>query len=763
MIRTLKPYHIIFTFLFLISGCNNGPFAIKERSEIERKIDSILNSLTLEEKIGQMTNIGMTALCKGDFWTNTDSLELDTAKLRTLIGKYKVGSVQNKGMYPPSREEWNNLTRAIQHYNTNDAKNKIPVLFGIDAVHGAHYTAGSTMFPHQLALAASWNTELAKQAGEVTAYELRASNLAWNYAPCLDIASEPLWGRFYETFGEDPLLTSEMGTAFIRGHQESHYGKEYSAPVCMKHFIGYGSPQNGKDRANAIIPMNYLLAYHLPPFEAGIQAGAQSVMLNSGAVNGIPGHANKNLITGLLKEKLGFRGPVISDWADIEKLVGVHRVAKDKKDAARIAVLAGLDMCMVPYDAGFADDVLDLVKEGQIPESRIDDAVRRILRLKLEAGLFEQEKKDPDYKDFGSARFAEMSYNAACQSIVLLKNEEQILPLSYNDKILVCGKAANSLNALNGAWSRTWGGSEKKYNDENKLTILEALQNEFGEANVHYLELSQETGLPRPLELEKWSKWADKVLICLGEKQATEKPSDIHELAIDEAQNKLVEKISRFNRNIISVLLIGRPRIVRDIEKVSKGIIMACLPGPEGGRALADVMSARFNPGGKLPFTWPGYSGEKWTYYHKQADEVDENFGMNGFNPQWEFGYGLSYTSFTSELLSIEKDTLIGNDSLNIRVKVTNTGSVSGHEVVQLYISDRVASISPDMKKLLAFKKVFLKAGEEQMVHFVITSNQLQFIDSKGDWIAEDGDFQILAGGNPKDMSSINFYYKNSK
>ncbi len=726
------------------------------------QIETLIQQMSLEEKVGQMTNIGLTALCQGDFWTGTDSLELDFAKLKHLIGTFKVGSVQNKGQYPPNVDEWKRLTSLIQAYNLNESNNKIPVLFGIDAVHGAHYTLGSTMMPHQLALAATWNPQLAYRTGEITAYELCASGLPWNYAPCMDVASEPLWGRYYETYGEDPYLVSEMGAAFIRGHQEDGMDEHANAAVCVKHFIGYGAAENGKDRANAIIPESYLRAYHLPPFAEAIKAGAKSVMLSSGSVNGIPGHANKYLITDVLKGELGFDGMVISDWADIDKLIDVHRVAKDKKDAARIAVLAGMDMCMVPYDVSFAVDVMQLVNDGEIPMSRIDDAVRRILRLKESLGLFE-ENTNYSYNKFASDEHINSSFKTAAESITLLKNDRNCLPFSKEDKILVCGPSANSMNMLNGGWSRSWGGDDVRFNDDSKQTIYEAISADFGNDHVRWTEGASIDSLVDIEATLIQAQWADKLVVCLGEKPATEKPSDIEELELDAAQLELVKQLSETGKEVIVVLVFARPRIIRDIVEVSDAIVMAYLPGDEGGRAISSVLSGESNPSGKLPFTYPRFSGDTWTYYHKQSDEVGNSFGMDGFNPQWEFGTGLSYTTFETSFKDASKTQLVGMDTLTILIEVKNTGSSNGKEVVQLFMSDRIASVSPDMKRLIGFQKVALDAGEAKSLEFKVSAYDLSFINKENKRITEDGLFHLLVGGNPGELKMKEIIYKQHK
>ena len=472
-----------------------------------------------------------------------------------MLLKYHIGSVQNKGKYPPSVDEWHRIISKIQDFQINQSRLKIPVLFGIDGVHGANYTASSTLFPHQIACAATWDPKFAEKTGEVTAYEMRASSIPWNYAPVLDISYQPLWGRIYETYGEDTYLASQMGKAFIKGSQGDDLKNDQKVAVCMKHFIGYGAPYNGKDRSTAIISDRDLKEYFIPPFEEAIRSGAKTIMLNSGSVNGIPGHINHHLITDILKGELGFEGFVISDWDDLSKLVGAHNVAKDNKEAAKLAVLAGMDMCMVPYDESFAVHLIELVNEGEVPIERINDAVRRILRVKFELGLFEKPYTEPEsYPLFGSKEFSDASYEAAKECITLLKNENGILPLKKTSKILVTGPTSNSINYLNGGWSRTWSGVEEEYNDPGKASVLDAIIAKIGKSNVSFAIGS---GIDKEIDLDnavKLAEESDFIIACLGEAPATEKPSDIDDLDLPEAQLNLVKKLALSGKPIILVL-----------------------------------------------------------------------------------------------------------------------------------------------------------------------------------------------------------------
>ncbi len=746
-------------FFALFGSCRPSDKEVSSDISLQRA-DSLLQLLTLEEKAGQMTNIGLTALTEGPFWNNLDTLVLDTAKLRYYLLDNHIGSIQNKGIYPPSKEEWHRIIKTIQDYIAQHARHNIPVLYGMDAVHGANYTAGSTLFPHQIGLAASWNPELARITGEVTAYEMRASSQPWNYAPVLDVSMQPLWGRIFETFGEDTYINHVMGVAFVEGQQGSSLSDTTRVAVCLKHFVGYGTPFSGKDRSPAYIPEHYLRQYYIEPFRHAINAGALTVMLNSGSVNGIPGHADNYLTTDVLKGELGLKGFVMSDWQDVDRLVTMHHVAKDGREAVKMAVMAGLDMSMTPYDADFAKHVVDLVNAGEIPMSRIDDAVRRILYVKFKLGLFEHSYHDPaGYDRFGSPAFAEQSYRAALESITLLKNQDGFLPLDQGTNLLVGGPAAHALTALNGPWSRTWAGDDPTYDDPGKKTLLEALQAVFGKQHVMYTPGTDYEGeVESERHLLRLAGDADVILLALGERPATEKPSDINELDLPPNQIELVKRLHKSGKPIILVFLQGRPRVIRKIEPLADAILMAYWPGHEGGRALASLLSGRENPSSKLPYTWPRYSGSLYTYQHTGSDRLGQTFEMDGFNPQWEFGYGLSYTTFHYEALKLSADTIQEGENLHLSVRLTNTGKYPGKEVVQVYLRDLVASIAPVHRKLIAFDKVHLEPGQSKILDFEVTHEDLQFVNLDHEWIAEQGEFEILIGGKPGHLLSGRFF-----
>ncbi|MFZ2283347.1 MAG: glycoside hydrolase family 3 N-terminal domain-containing protein, partial [Lutibacter sp.] len=577
---------ILLIVSIIIVGCKgqNKLANTTQTSSIDAKVDSILALMTLKEKAGQILNIGLPAVLTGDYWDTRDKVDYNSEKFKQLIIDYAVGSIHNTPGYPAEKEGWYQIIKKIQDSAMQKTRLGIPVLYGIDNIHGANYVNGSVLFPHQIAMAATWNTELTKISAEITSYESRAASLPWNFNPNADVALNPLWGRIGESFGEDPYLISEMTLAYLQGSQEKGLQDSTSTAICLKHFIGYGAGKNGKDRANALIPENSLRQYFLPPFEKAIQNGAKGVMISSNAVNGIPCHVNSYYINDILKGELGFKGVVISDFSDVEFLVTAHLSAKDKREATKMAVNAGLDMIMNPFDADIVDIIVDLVEKGEIPMNRINDAVTRILRLKYELNLFKVPYKNPKgYTKFASREHINANYKSASEAITLLKNNNNILPLSSTKKVLVTGYSANSINVLNGAWSRSFLGRETKFNDPSKLTILDAIKKQVGEANVEFVEGTdylEDINSDKAVEM---AKNADYIVVCVGEIPASEKPSDINELELPEVQQALIKKLSAVKKPIILVMVQGRPRIIREIEPLVDAILMAYLPGEEGG------------------------------------------------------------------------------------------------------------------------------------------------------------------------------------
>ena len=763
--RHIAYYGVIGTLCWL---CGLSAFGQAEKdAALDQKVEDLLAQMSLEEKAGQMTNISIIALAKGEFWMKRDTVELDPDKIKELLIEHHIGSVQNLGNYPFDPVEWRKLIGIIQEVATEQTRLGIPIIYGIDAVHGANYSAGSTLFPHQLGMAATWNPELVERGAAITSYEMMACGIPWNYAPVLDVCKQPLWGRIFETYGEDTYLTSTLGEAFVRGAQGQNLSDHQSTAVCLKHFWGYGQPHNGKDRAPVYLPERLLRQYHLPPFEAAIKAGAASVMINSGNVNGMPCHADPYLITDILKGELGFDGFTISDWEDVRNLHDVHQVAVDEKDAVRIAVNAGLDMCMDPYGADFAKYLVEHVRDGAVQEARVDDAVRRILKLKFKLGLFEQPLTDAGlyHSDssidgkYGGSEHTEAAFEAALESMTLLKNEAQTLPLDKGKKVLVTGVAAHSLTTLNGAWSRTWGGEDTSFNDPGKATILEAVRGKLGSENVKYAQGSSYDSLVDVEAALRAAADVDAIILCMGEQPATEKPSDIENLEMPRAQLELAKALDATGKPIILVLVQARARIISEIEPLCSAVLMAYLPGNEGGRAIAEVLFGDHNPSGKLPITYPRHSGSLFAYDHTRADARDGEFGFEGFNPQYEFGHGLSYTNFEYDALELSSDTLHADDHLEVSVLVRNTGEIKGKEVVQLYSADMVASLVPAVKQLRRYQKVELGPGESARLRFELRPSDLAFVQLDNSTITEEGDFELMVGG----LARTFFYRKENK
>jgi beta-glucosidase len=729
---------------------------------IEIQITDLISQMTLKEKAGQMLNIGLPSILTGDYWDARDSIEFDAERFKKYIVDYGVGSIHNTPGFLATKDEWFYIIKEIQDEAMTKTRLGIPVLYGIDNIHGANYIDGSVMFPHQIALAATWNTELSKQCGEITSYESRAASLPWNFNPNADVAMSPLWGRIAESFGEDPYLISQMTSAYVKGSQGESLLDATKTAVCLKHFIGYGAGRNGKDRANALIPENSLRQYFLPPFEKAIKDGALGVMISSNAVNGVPCHMNAYYINEILKGELGFDGVVISDFSDVEFLVEAHQTAKDMREATKLAINAGLDLIMNPYDAKIVDTIIELVEANEIQMSRIDDAVSRILRLKFHLNLFESPYSNPsDYPKFGGDEHILANYKTASEAITLLKNENGVLPLNSNKNVLVTGYSANSMNILNGAWSRTFLGRDSQYNDSSKMTILDAIKNEVGTLNVNYVEGTDYTEDINSAAAVLKAIEADYIVVCVGEIPATEKPSDINELDLPKVQQDLVNRLSVYKKPIILVMVQGRPRIIREIEPLADAIVMAYLPGQEGGIAISDVLFGKINPSGKLPYTYPKYTGNALTYFHKKTDIRDVNWGFDGFYPQYEFGHGLSYTTFDYSNLKIDTDTIVGTASFKVSVEIKNSGNIKGKETVQLYLKDLVATISPDSKKLIRFEKIELNPNETRTLEFELNSNDLRNIGLNNKWVLEEGDFELQIGGSSDTDLVKKFYYKN--
>ncbi len=710
-------------------------------------IDALIAKMSVEEKAGQMTQIDLGVIAVGDICNLKNPQQLDKDKLKRALNDYKVGSILNVGCGSGTIavENWRSIITGIHAANTS-YKNVIPVLYGVDAIHGANYSMGATLFPQQIGQAATWNPALTEQLNAVTAYETRASGIPWNFSPVLDLGRQPLWSRFFETYGEDVVLASSMAKAAINGMQGKDVNSSTNVAACMKHFLGYSFPLSGRDRTPAWISDRELREYFLPTFKTAIDAGAKTIMINSGEINGTPVHANYDILTTLLRNELGFKGVAVTDWEDIYKLVNVHHVAATKKEAVKMAIMAGIDMSMTPNDYEYTDCLITLIKEGSIPISRIDASVRRILTLKTELGLFNTTiYPSTQYTKFGSKENSDLSYRIAGESITLLKNDRNVLPLNNaGQKILVCGPAAQSLNLLNGAWTHTWQGVDDRFNTKGKLTIYEALKQSMPKNTLEYAKGASLDSLVDISECIKKAKTADNIIVCLGEKPCTEIPGNINDLTISSAQQQLVNALLELKKPVILVCCFNRPQIIHSISKNVDAIVYGYLPGDEGGRAISDVINGKINPSGKLPFTYPSAVNAFVHYDHKSSEELDIDFSNNAYRPEFDFGYGLSYSTFVYSDFSVSNDTLLKNDSLVVSVLVKNTSGIQGAEAVQLYYHDQVASITPSVKKLLAFKKITLQAGELQRVEFIVRATDLSFINKTLQRVTEPGMFDLL-------------------
>ena len=756
----------------VIFGCQQQPQTTtpKTDSETEAKVADLVKAMTLEEKVGQMTQITLDVLTKGDnAFMSYEPVELDPETMKAAFVKYQVGSILNTANNRARNTEfWNNLVNSIQSYAMENSRLKIPMLYGLDMIHGASYVDGATLFPQQIGMAATWNPELLVKAGEITAYETRAVGVPWTFSPVLDLGVDPRWPRQWETFGEDPYLASEMGKHLIRGLQgpDNDFANPLFVAACLKHYLGYSQTLSGKDRSPAWIPENKLREYHVPSFKAGIEAGAMTVMVNSGEINGLPVHANAKILTELLKKELGFTGFAITDWSDIEYLHTRHKIAATQKEAVKLAINAGIDMAMVPYNFNFTENLIQLVNENEVPMSRIDDAVTRILRVKFRMGLFDRPTTQrEDYPLFGSADFADASRKTAEESITLLKNDQQILPLSKGVKILVGGPAANSLRPLNGGWSYSWQGNlvdeftqgfdsfyeaiAAKATTPSHVTLFEGVR--YDQSADFKAELVDDMR-----QFEQAAQKADVIVLCIGENSYTEKPGDVEDMYLSANQQELVKVAARTAKPVVLVLAEGRPRIISPIEPLAKAIIQTYLPSNFGGQALASILFGDINPSGKLPYTYPRFPNSLEPYYIKHAEQLEIAGSPTGtqYNPQYHFGFGLSYANFEYLSLATDKTKYNANDTIVATIELRNNSSFDGKEVVQLFSADHFASLTPSVKRLRAFEKVMMKAQETQTVTLKIPAKNLAFVDLNNQWLLEKGDFTLTVG-NLKSLISI--------
>jgi beta-glucosidase len=753
--------------LLLLFSCKSAQSITSSQvSSEDATLNARIAQMSIEEKVGQTCQITLDVISQTDEkGAIRIPATIDTAKLNEAILQYHVGSVLNVGSHTLSLEEWKGIIPAVQNpYATG--KTHIPVIYGIDAIHGVNYTVGATLFPQEIGLAATWNPGLAKSFGEITAYETRASGIPWNFSPVLDLGRQPLWSRTFETLGEDPYLVSQMGAAIIDGYQGgTSTPDDKHVAACMKHFVGYSGTNSGRDRTPAWIPEKYMKELYLPSFKAAVEHGALTVMINSGAVNGVPGHINHHLITETLKNEWGFEGFAVSDWEDFIMLHSVHSISASLADAYVQGFNAGVDMSMVPLSPQYKEYctiMVNAVKSGKISMDRLDDAVRRILRVKSRLGLFERPVPTfANYPKFGCAEFQQASLNSALESITLLKNDKSVLPLSKNQKVLVAGPTSNNLIYLNGAWTHSWQGVDTSYNTKGCLTVREAFEKKLGKENCLFsqgAELYSENNFEKTrfvnlTDYKEKLKQADVVVLCLGELPATEKPGDILSLNLDIEQRVLAKLAYEQNKKVILVLLEGRPRIIHDIVSGASGIIQAYLPGNYGAEALVSLMYGDTNFSGKLPYTYPKFDGVIEFYDHPKSVDRSKSGDFSAYNPEWDFGFGLTYSNFEYSGMKLSQETFSDKDSIAVTVTVKNKSSMPGKEVIQLYVSDDFASLIPTGKSLKRFQKIDVPANSEVSQTFYLNSSDFQFVGKDGDFIIEEGDFTIRVGNLSKKLS----------
>ena len=757
-----KLFSSIFMLALAYTASANVP-VIKSDSKIEAQVEQTLKKLTLEEKVGQMMELVTDLFGAND---KNGVFYIDEHKTDSILSRYKIGSILNApNTCAPTAKQWEKYIAQIQKISMK--RIGIPCVFGLDQNHGSTYTQGGTLFPQNINVAASFNREIARRSAEATAYETRAVSVPWTYSPTVDLGRDARWPRIWENFGEDCYLSSEMGKAMVYGFQgeDPNNIDQYHIATSMKHFMGYGVPWTGKDRTPAYISPADLREKHFAPFLAGLQAGALTVMVNSASVNGMPMHANKDILTGWLKEETGWDGVLITDWADINNLYTREMVAKDKKDALRIAINAGIDMIMEPYSCDACGYLIELVKEGKIPMSRIDDACRRVLRMKYRLDLFKNPtQKLKNYPKFGGKEFAKLALEGATESMVLLKNEGNILPLQHGKKILLTGPNANQMRCLDGGWSYTWQGHRAdefagKYN-----TIYEAFCNEYGKENVilnqgvTYNEKGKywEENEPQIQGAVDAAKDADIIVACIGENSYTETPGNLTDLWLSENQRNLVKELAKTGKPVVLVLNEGRPRLIADIEPLAQGIIDILIPGNMGGDALANLVSGKSNFSGKMPYTYPKEINSLANYDFKKSEEVGTMEGAYDYNAkitqQWGFGYGLSYTSYKYSNLKVSQSDFRHGDIIKVSVDVKNTGKVAGKESVLLFSSDLIASMVPDGRRLRAFDKIELQPGETKTVTFNLNADDLAFVGYDGKWVLEEGDFKLMIADQSADI-----------
>jgi len=714
-------------------------------AQSSQKIEALLNRMTLDEKIGQMTQVTL-----GVVSTAQDGV-LDTARLAIAVEKYKVGSLLNVTNHALTVDQWRHVITQIQD-DAAKTRLKIPVIYGLDGIHGQTYTLNSTLFPQNIAMAATRDPELAAAVTKVAAKELRASGVRWNFAPVLDCGRQPLWARFAETYGEDVYIGTTMGTTVIKAYEEDGLKTPTAVASCMKHYLAYSASRTGKDRTPIYLPETEMREYYLPQFRAAVKAGASTLMVNSSEINGTPVHASKYLLTDVLRKELGFKGVIVTDWEYIIRLHTRHDVAATPRAAVAMAINAGIDMSMVPNDFSFFDLLKEAVQKGEVPMSRIDDAVRRILTLKEKLGLFDNPyPEDGTIENFGRPEYQTLALQAAHEAITLLKNDGNTLPLAHTAKILIAGPSARSISALNGCWSYTWQGNDERWYPADSKTIVDALKEKFGTDNVATTAVK---GFNSPANydtaaLKTAAAGVDAIVLCLGENAYAESPGNIRDLVLPEEQLALARTAASTGKPVILVLTEGRPRFITSIAPLMKGIVMAYWSGRKTAEAISDVLAGDYNPDGRLPFSYPKSMGEMVLYDRKPTEDVREVFNDDrgaGYDPLFPFGWGLSYTQFQYSDLRLSSDKLNASGKLTVSVTIKNTGSRDGKHTVELYTHEHYASITPNMRRLRAFKKIMLKAGESQTVTFTLDKNDLAFVNAELHTVTEPGDFDVLIG-----------------
>ncbi|HEX5150838.1 MAG TPA: glycoside hydrolase family 3 N-terminal domain-containing protein [Parafilimonas sp.] len=710
-----------------------------------QKMDALLKKMTLEEKVGQMTQVTLGVVC-----TQQDGV-LDMDKLKHAIVDYKVGSILNVTGHALTVDQWHTVITQIQD-ETKNTRLKIPVIYGLDGIHGQTYTLDATLFPQSIALAATRNTALAVRAAKITAMELRASGVRWNFAPVLDCGRQQLWSRFPETYGEDVYIGKTMGAAVVKAYEEDGLKNPTAVASCMKHYLGYSASRTGKDRTPIYMPEIEMREYYLPQFQAAVKAGSSTIMINSGEINGVPVHASKYLLMDVLRKELGFEGVIVTDWEDIKRLHDRHFVASTPEKAVAMAINAGIDMSMVPTDFSFYDLLLEAVKKGDVPMSRIDDAVRRILLLKAKLGLFDNPYPETAATaNFGKPEYQQAALDAAHEAMTLLKNQNNILPLQKNKKILVAGPSAQSITALNGCWSYVWQGNQEQFYPADSKTIFQTIADKAGAANTTTTSVKGFDNAANydTAALRSAAANVDAIVLCLGEDAYAESPGNTRELALPDNQLALAKVAASTGKPVILVLTEGRPRFITSIEPGMKGILLAYWSGRKTAEAVADVLFGDYNPDGILPFSYERSMGEMVLYDRKPTEDIREVFNDNisgGYDPLYPFGFGLSYTTFEYSDLNLSTDALTGNNKLTVTITVKNTGGRDGKHAVELYTHQHYASITPFAKRLRAFQKIGLKAGESKAVTFTLDKNDLAFVNADLKTVTEAGDFDVMIG-----------------